>query len=291
MAFSLRPNDEMWRAVCLAPLDDMPKLIFADYIQEYGYISWANVIRSDINGVVIPESENHQFWIDTFGQSWLENFPADMFPFLRWQKGFPSIIDLSYNQRQALIFQNAYVNMFNDDIVPSSAATYRSIILNRRHASRYLRTLPDLLPITDILMSPFHIYCANKVATIYIRERDETWVYHYGARGRTLLGWFQALGMEMRQPYRGGLDYQDLLRGHGNLWLAQCARAVTVRNRRRRSPDDRLMAYPIQGHPEFDQGHDGIAIRGLQQYVRPVPDQQTLQHVDVLQGLSDPAEV
>lgn len=104
-------HDALVRAVCAAPLDDAPRLILADWLDEQGtddYAAWAETIRLQVRAAHLrhvhqsgygpcpacPAQKRAERLIAAHGQAWLEGRPL-----AAWQDRIPSD---RYGERDAL---------------------------------------------------------------------------------------------------------------------------------------------------------------------------------------------
>lgn len=108
----MTPRDALLRAVCAAPDDDLPRLVFADWCEEHGEAEWAEFIRLmcrihelclavDRGAGEKAMKELHpldrrawQLW-ETHGPEWFAELPTlagITWPNGRWPRGFvPSV--------------------------------------------------------------------------------------------------------------------------------------------------------------------------------------------------------
>jgi uncharacterized protein (TIGR02996 family) len=99
--------DAFLQAICEAPEDDAPRLIFADWLDEHGEPDRAEFIRLQIELESTPEDSDR--WLDLkaraeelrerYRESWAQPFPEENSYYVsEWRRGFPDSIHISAPQ-------------------------------------------------------------------------------------------------------------------------------------------------------------------------------------------------
>ncbi len=104
--FEVSEREALYAAILAEPANDLPRLVFADYLDERGESDRAEFIRAQIRIANEPEYETFhvyckiqkpewftgQPWFDDFFQSTWREFATSSYPAFELQRGFPSSV-------------------------------------------------------------------------------------------------------------------------------------------------------------------------------------------------------
>jgi len=107
-------REALMAAVCVAPADDLPRLVFADWLDEHGEAELAAFIRADIAAAGLPRYDAKRLRFELIDKPKFEQTPAllsSLNPLPQgavWlrpplcRRGFPWAIEVNFAQSQAL---------------------------------------------------------------------------------------------------------------------------------------------------------------------------------------------
>jgi uncharacterized protein (TIGR02996 family) len=257
----IRFDCPFWKSILYNPFDNYPRLIFADYLDEHGEAEFANYIRNTVNGCMTKRDDiNHTLW----WRSWLYGIPDRFLEMLEWQDGLPCKINLNINRRQVTVFEmpNQNYNPFAEQEM-ELYNDRENMRVNLKNAETYFKNFVEWFPIREIDMGCCRIFPYFKKMIWYNGDRvtvngvEEAFVHDYDM---PLIDWWRSMNGLLRQPFRYTLmrdDYGDILRGHGNVRLAQCASDTTVRDGRRASQNRRSLVHTVSRNATVTFGDDG----------------------------------
>lgn len=266
----LDPTNPIYAYVLKEPYNNEARGVFGDWLQEHGYDDIGEYVVGSVhrNLTTKQRATKELMW-----RTWISDVSTDQQIMLVWDDGLPSHIDLMTNHRQFLIFNYVRTDEDFDTIYDEPPR----IQVNFRHAKIFFYDLVKKFPIREIRMGFCTIYPYHGI--MIWDSGAEYHVHHYRAAGFELAQWWRTLQHQFLVPYssRGLGTYDNIFRGHGDMWLAQCAGAATIRRGRRASSNRRSLVESFPRDVSFVAGHDGFEIHRFQQCVRSIPVEQVVQ--------------
>lgn len=252
----LDPLNPVYAYILQHPYDNTARGMFGDWLQEHGYDDIGEYVVGSVHGTLTNKQRATK---ELMWRSWLCDISTDYQAMLEWWDGLPSWIDLMHNRRQFLIFN--YVR--TDDRYNTIYDEPPQLQINLRHTTVFFYDLLQKFPIREIRMGFCTMYPYHGVM-IWDNGTDYE-VHYYRAAGFQLHEWWRTLQHQFLVPYRGGMEgsYENIFRGHGDVWLAQCARSATIRNRRRASSNRRSLVESFPRDISVVAGHDEFQIHRL----------------------------
>lgn len=260
----ITPDNPHWQAILENPYDNMPRLVFADWLDEHGENEFGEYLRNACNKTLRNRDKSNQMlWANT----WLSGMPTEFVNLMEWEDGLPSYLNLAINRRQALLFHLVPDTVDNgvdhDQDWPGLYSHFdgASLAINLKNVDFIFKDMIALWPIREINLGCCRIFPHFKKMIWYNGSRitvngvEEARVHTYDG---TLHEWWRRFNGEVRSPisHLGRDVYEDLLRGHGNVRLTLCAGTTTVRHRRRLNSDRRSMVQTVSRNAQLTFGYD-----------------------------------
>lgn len=258
----LLPDNELWQGCVQDPSNYTTRSILGDWLQEHVDHDFGKYVVNGANKQLSGYDKSmfhiHNYW--WFGGINDASNCNALF-LIDVKRGLPSVLNLAINQRPSIIFRGSWPAYHNDMYAVDDV----TLAINLSNVETYFNKVVSLFPIVRIELGCCTIF--PHLGIMVWRHYNEQDIHYYKRAGYTLVKWWRCLNGLLHQPVRhiqGNRLYENLLRGHGDLRISQCARTVTIRDRRRSSKYRRSMVDTVPGNYTITPRHDGIEVRGVQ---------------------------
>lgn len=258
----LTNDNELWRGCVQDPSNYTTRSILGDWLQEHVDHDFGKYVVNGANEELTDYDKAmfqiHNYW--WFGEI-NDTSDCNALFLVDVERGLPSILNLVINQRPSLIFKRNWPSFQND----TYAIEDIELVINLSNVETYFNKVLTLFPIIRIELGCCTIF--PHLGIMVWRHDNEQDIHYYKRAGYTLVKWWRCLNGLLHQPVRqirGNRLYENLLRGHGDLRISQCARTVTICDRRRHSKHRRSMVDTVPGNYTITPRHNGIEVCGVQ---------------------------